>query len=501
LEPSDRTYSILIVDDERNLRDGSERILLRYGHQVDQASKGEDALVILKENPADIVLLDLKMPGMDGMEVLDHIRANYPATLVIIVTGFATIETAIDAMKKGAYDFMTKPFRPDQLRLVVERAIEHIRLREERDRLSAERARGLRVITTEKGRLKTVVNAIVAGILVTELDKHVVLSNPALGRMMDVDPEAITGTHMESPALEPLREMFDDLLAGEYGPDDSLTREIESPGGRPISLRATAQTVASENDEIIGLVVVVRDITQQKELEKEKSAFVAMLTHELRSPLSAVDTQFHVVLKGLAGDLSEKQRDMFTRMKNRINNVLLMINDLLDLSKIEARQFSEAKSPTNMGPVVEECVDLLRAQAVEKKLEIASRCSQDLPLVMADINRIRDVITNLISNAIRYTAVGRVDIDAEAKDGFVVIKVSDTGLGIAPQYHDKVFDRFFRVKDQRARNVVGTGLGLPIVKAIVEDHQGTVELDSEIDRGSTFIVKLPISEPGETGQS
>jgi signal transduction histidine kinase len=211
-----------------------------------------------------------------------------------------------------------------------------------------------------------------------------------------------------------------------------------------------------------------------------------------------VDTQFHVVLKGLAGDLSEKQRDMFTRMKNRINNVLRMINDLLDLSKIEARQFSEAKTLINLGPVVEECVDLLKAQAVEKNLEIASRCSPDLPMVMADVNRIRDVITNLISNAIRYTNAGRVDVDAEAKDGFVIIRVSDTGLGIARQYHDKVFDRFFRVKDQRARNVVGTGLGLPIVKAIVEDHQGTVELDSEIDRGSTFIVKLPIMESADT---
>lgn len=497
MEPSARTYSILIVDDERNLRDGSERILIRYGHQVDQASKGEDALIMLKDNPADIVLLDLKMPGMDGLEVLEHIRADHSNTLVIIVTGFATIETAIDAMKKGAYDFMTKPFRPDQLRLVVERAIEHIRLREELERLSAERARGLRVITTEKGRLKTVVNAIVAGILVTELDKHVVLSNPALGRMMDVDPDAIIGTQMESPALEPLREMFDELLAGNYGPDDSLTREIDSPGGRPIWLRATAQTVSAENGEIIGLVVVVRDITQQKELEREKSAFVAMLTHELRSPLSAVDTQFHVVLKGLAGELSDKQRDMFTRMKNRINNVLVMINDLLDLSKIEARQFSETKAPINLGPVVEECVDLLRAQATEKKLALESRCSPDLPLVMADVNRIRDVITNLVSNAVRYTETGRVDVNAEVTDGYVLIKVSDTGLGIAPQYHDKVFDRFFRVKDQRSRNVVGTGLGLPIVKAIVEDHKGTVELDSELDRGSTFIVKLPALDTAE----
>lgn len=485
---------VLVVDDERDIRDGSERILTRMGHQVLKAGQGREALGLLEEYPADIVLLDLKMPGMDGLEALDKIRRSHPLSLVIIVTGFATIETAIEAMKKGAYDFMTKPFRPDQLRIVVNRAIEHIRLREERDRLSAERERGLWAITTEKSRLKTVVNSIVAGLLITERDKRIVMCNPAFYQIMNVSPEGVVGSFIgERPGLENVNQVVDEFLLGGSGEDGVVTREFVISGDRTTYVRASVNGVVSETGEILGLVTVIRDVTYFKELEKEKSAFVAMLTHELRAPLSAVDTQFHVVLKGLAGELSEKQRTMLGRMKQRIKGVMEMVSDLLDLSKIETRQFVLEKNAIDLNPIIEDTVDLMRSQAADRQKVLDIDLADSLPEVFGDSGSLKEVAANLISNAIKYTHDGgRIEVRTGIEGDQVLLTVADSGIGIAGEHQDKIFGRFYRVKNEDTRHVVGTGLGLPIVKAIVEDHEGSISLESEPGRGSVFKVRLPV---------
>ena len=490
--PADE-YRILIVDDEENLRDGSERVLSRSGFTVSQATEGKEALATLSRRPHDLVLLDLNMPGLSGIEVLERIREGHPDTLVIIITGFATIETAIEAMKKGAYDFMTKPFRPDQLRLVVGRAVEHIQLREKLERLSAEREAGLWAITTEKSRLRTVMDSIIAGLLIMEQDKRIVMCNPAFSRMMRVNAQSITGTNLSTqPALKPIDDIINEILAGPSVEKGGLTREFVIPGPSPTYLRATVNEVVSETGKLLGLVAVVRDFTLAKEQEKEKMAFVAMLTHELRSPLGAVDTQLHVILKGLAGDLNEKLANMLTRVRARLNNIQLMINDLLDLSKIEAHQFAQEKAETDLNPLVEDSVDMLRPQAEAKGQELEVNLASNLPPIMADSSTLKEVSDNLISNAIRYTPPGgRIRIITSDQGEFVEFLVADNGPGISDEYHEKIFHRFFRVKDEATRHIVGTGLGLPIVKAIVEDLLGTVTVDSEPGRGSTFRVRLP----------
>jgi len=490
----ERSATIMIVDDERDIRDGAERILARMGHEVIKAARGEDALAMLRRKPADVVLLDLKMPGLDGLEVLEHIRAAHPETLVMIVTGYATIETAIEAMKKGAYDFMTKPFRPDQLRIVVGRCIEHIRLREERDRLSAERERGLWVITTEKSRLKTVVDSIIAGLLIIERDKRVVMCNPAFYQMVGIGPEEIIGTSIEDhPKLKTVNELIDEVLEGRTGISGVVTREFEIPGDRPTYIRASVNRVLSETGKTLGLVAVLRDVTYIKEQEKERAAYVAMLTHELRSPLSSVDTQLHVVLKGLTGQLPEKQKEMLGRIKTRIGAVIDMINSLLDLSKIEAGQFVQEKKPFDLNPIIEDTVEMMRSQAADQGKDLNIDLDPNLPRIVGDPNSLKEVAANLISNAVRYTLDGgRIEVSTRAENGCVLLRVADNGVGIAPEHLEKIFERFFRVKNEKTRHVVGTGLGLPIVKAIIENHQGTITVESRPGRGSVFSVRLPI---------
>ena len=190
-------YQVLVVDDERDIRDGSERILTRKGYKVTTATNGEEALKCVEKTEFAIVLLDLKMPGMDGLEVLRLIRESHPETLVIVITGYATIETAIEAMKRGAYDFMPKPFKPDQLRIVVDRAIELKQLTDEAKRLQEERQRTLKDLHLEQSRTRTVIRALPDGVMVTTPDAHVALMNPACTRLISLAGEFEPGEHIQ----------------------------------------------------------------------------------------------------------------------------------------------------------------------------------------------------------------------------------------------------------------------------------------------------------------
>jgi signal transduction histidine kinase len=335
-----------------------------------------------------------------------------------------------------------------------------------------------------------------AGLLIAEPDKRIVMCNPAFLGMMRLASEDLSGTYIKDwEELRVLDEMTDDLARGLADETGAITREIVIDGEKPLYLRASVNAVTSGSDKILGLVAVIRDITYFKELEKEKAAFVAMLTHELRSPLGAVDTQFHVVLKGLTGELTHKQRDMFVRMRERVRNVLSMINDLLDLSKIEARQFGEEKLPMDFRPLVEETVEICRAQAAAKNQKLSVVLDPSLPSIRADAGALKHVTANLVNNAIKYTQDGGyIEVFAGIEDGGMVFRVKDNGYGIPKEYQERIFDRFFRVKDERSRMEIGTGLGLPIVKAIVEDHHGEIVCDSEPGRGSTFTVRLPLGE-------
>ena len=187
--------TVLVIDDEKGIRDGSKRIIDRMGCRTLTADNGEAGLEIINRNDISIVLLDLKMPGIDGMEVLRRIQEMGRDILVIVITGFATIETAIEAMKRGAYDFIPKPFEPDQLRIVVNRAWEKISLKKAAVKLEQERRRTLADLGTERTRIHTIIDSLPNGIVVTNADGKVVLMNPTFTRLLglpaETEPERI----------------------------------------------------------------------------------------------------------------------------------------------------------------------------------------------------------------------------------------------------------------------------------------------------------------------
>jgi FixJ family two-component response regulator len=189
---------ILVVDDEESIREGSKRIISKMGCAVETADRGDTAIEMMAAKRYDIVLLDMKMPGTDGIDVLKHIMAKDESILVIVITGYATVEIAIEAMKTGAYDFIPKPFEPDQLRIVVNRAMEKVRLRHETMRLERERRQTLSDLDMEKSRIATILKVLPVGVMVTNAQGQVVLINPAFLNLMDLEPGTRPGEHIST---------------------------------------------------------------------------------------------------------------------------------------------------------------------------------------------------------------------------------------------------------------------------------------------------------------
>lgn len=486
---------IMVIDDEEIMRDGCTRILSKQGWSVVTAENGEAGFAELQKSPReiDIILLDLMMPGMSGMEVLEKIQALDDTLLIIIITGYATVASAVEAMKKGAYDFIAKPFTPDQLRIIVKRALERRMLQKEAEFLRSERERSLRDVATEKSRVKTIINCMGDGILVCDRDSCIVLANPAASRMLEIPESRLLGNYVSQSNLHSeLSKTIEDSLKTEDSAYTSISQELSIGDSREMFLRAHTAPVRNDLGEIMGSVTVLQDISYLKELDKMKSEFIAMVAHELRAPIATVEQQLTVIIGGMAGELNEKQQQMITRAKERTRSVLTLIKDLLDFSKIEAGKMVQFKEPLSLAEVIPRVVEAMKADAEGKNIRIEILHPLSGSIIQADQNSMEGILNNLISNAIKYTPDGgRVTISLDDDDSFVKVSVTDTGIGIKGEDIPRIFDKFYRVKSSDTRQIVGTGLGLSIVKSIVDAHMGTISVESTEGKGTTFSVLLP----------
>ncbi len=486
---------ILVIDDELIMRDGCTRILSKDGWSVICAENGNQGLEEVKAHPGkiDVILLDLMMPGMSGMEVLDHIRSIDPALLVIVITGYATVESAVEAMKKGAYDFIPKPFTPDQLRIVVRRALERKALQREAEFLRKERERSLRDIATEKSKIKTIINCMGDGVLVCDRDGCIVLSNPAASRMLKAPETDLLGNYLHQCNLpQELSQTIDESLRTKEMSYTSVSQELSLGESGELFLRAHTAPVRSDTGEIMGAVTVLQDISHLKELDKMKSEFIAMVAHELRAPIAAIEQQLTVILNKMAGEITEKQEQLLSRAKKRTKGLLDLIKDLLDLSKIEAGKMVQYKEPLHLQEIIQRVIELMKTEAENKKIDLQLNISSPISWIHADRNSMEGIFTNLISNAIKYTPEGgKVWVTLGEEGQFVKASISDTGIGIKKEDLPRIFDKFYRVKTAETRQIVGTGLGLSIVKSIVDAHLGSITVESEEGKGTTFTVFLP----------
>ena len=492
-ESPENAIRILVVDDEPDIRDGCERILSRMDFEVLKAQEGEEALAKVDAHAPAIVLLDLKMPGIDGMEVLARIREHEPAVMVIVITGYATVETAIEAMKKGAYDFIPKPFEPDQLRIVVNRAREKLRLTRETEKLAAERRKTLADLGTEKSRIRTIVESLPSGVVVTNALGQVVLMNPTFRHQLGLAEDAAPGQPIEAYIPdEGFAQLVRESSGGHHCSSGSApTYEFALSGDR--YLQARGRSVISEDNECLGAVVTVVDITTMKILDRLKSEFVATVSHELRSPLSTIHEQIALVLRDMVQGDSEREQYLLARAKEKTQGLISLIGDLLDLSRIESGSVCQELKPVQLEDLLRSIVDFLstrsRSRGQELTLEVPPT---PLPPLTADPLALESIFGNLITNAINYTPDGgEIRVAAEVAGERVQVRVSDTGFGIEADKLDRIFERFYRVKNEKTRFITGTGLGLSIVKGLVQTLGGTITVASEPGKGSTFTVALP----------
>jgi len=378
---------ILVVDDEKEIRDFLKKALSRVGgFHVDLAETGEEALKKIEKETFDLVLTDLKMPRIDGLQLITEIARSKPETLTVLMTGHGTIDSAVEAMKQGASDYLTKPLDLDETIIRIRKVLED-------------------------------------------------------------------------------RQRF-------------------------IKLKEFANQLERANQEL-------------RRIDAIKSEFVSVASHELRTPLAAIKNAVQLILKGKTGEINKNQEKFLSMAERNINRLTNILNDLLNLSRIESGKIELKFKNLALKEVIELTASSLRPQADTKSIQIEVDVFEPLPGVYGDPEKIEQILTNLIGNSMKFTPDGgKILITAkpfshDRKGGYgdrVAISVKDTGIGIPPEHLEAIFEKFHQVEGSLHRSVSGTGLGLAITKGLVEAHQGKIWVESEVGNGSTFTFTLPLSE-------
>jgi len=342
---------------------------------------------------------------------------------------------------------------------------------------------------TELERLRTVLATMADGVLVVDADRRIGLANPAAASLLAVDPaEAVGRTVIECTLSTELDEAVGAALQG----DGDRTADLELL--HPQHSRIHALVRASGEAGNRAAVVVLQDRTDAMRLEAVRRDFVANVSHELRTPVTGIQTIAENLLDGALDD-PQAARLFLQHILTASRRLVSLVDDLLNLARAESHPRAE-RTRVAVAPIARTVVAGLHPLISEKRLDIGLEVP-DTMAVWAESESLRQVLSNLVDNAVKYTPDGgRVEVSAERDGGIVHLRVSDTGIGIAPEHHGRIFERFYRVDRARSRAVGGTGLGLSIVKHLVEGMGGGVYVESGPGRGATFVVTLP-APPGD----
>ena len=345
----------------------------------------------------------------------------------------------------------------------------------------------------DKKQTEAVIKSIAEGLLVVDSSGNVIMMNPAAEKLLGVSKKDKIGR----PVMENLR---DEQLV-------SLVKNTPGSGGREIELisredetkkilRASSAVIENENGHTVGMVSVLSDITKQKELDQLKSNFVASVSHELRTPLVAIEKSITLILSNAAGPISQNQEQFLSIAERNLKRLSLLINDLLDLSKLEAGKMELLRELCSIENIIDEALKSFETWASTKSIRMEKNIHGPISDLYADPNKINQVLNNLVGNAIKFTPNnGSIIIEASFDNENKEIKVivQDTGSGIAQGDLKKVFDKFYQAAGKSHSEIIGTGIGLSIAKEIVELHCGRIWAESEQGQGAKFIFTLPLN--------
>jgi signal transduction histidine kinase/FixJ family two-component response regulator len=546
---------LLVVDDESTVTELLQEFLGTLGYEVEVAASGEVAVERLPVFRPDAVLSDLNMAGMTGLDVMRHAKQVDEETVVILITGETTTAVAIDAMRQGAYDYIIKPFELDDVQGSVERALANRRLRAINRQLVEELSRTNGILSHHEQELREQVRLAtfqmrtlyeVGKEISTDLELAPRLATVAAKaaelcasdaavvylRVEETEECRIAAVHgLDAPHGDADRMHF---FAAERAigfdhpdyhpvrrhaaPDAPLTlpllgeRGFDSLLALPLSLAADQQVFGllvmldkpggfSEADEkFLELYASQAAIAvhnsrlyeHTRVLDRLKSEFVAVVSHEIRTPLTSVKGAVELLTDDRYFQNSEQQAKLLSIAHANAERLLLLINDILDFSKLESASLPMCMEVESLEPVVRQAVQNLRTLIAERHIVLEQEIAPDLPELLMDSNRVAQVLTNLLSNAIKFSPPeGRILVRAETAGSMVRVSVQDCGEGIAPGDLPKLFRKFSQLDSGSTRKVGGTGLGLVICKGIVEQHGGTIGVESTLGEGSTFYFLLP----------
>lgn len=347
---------------------------------------------------------------------------------------------------------------------------------------------------------RAVLASIADGVVVNDVAGQVTLVNRAAAQLLQMEPGAARGQPVKAlfesfsakgrlTIMDAMERLYADPYSAEYA--EGITETIIEVGMRVI--QAHLSPVLTEIGEFLGIVTVLRDVTREVEAERAKTDFVSNVSHELRTPLTSIKGYSDLLLCNAAGPLNEQQHHFLKIIQNSSDRLTVLINDLLDISRIESGRFKLETKPVRMETIVHNVAEMIRPQCDKKALGLILDIQPKVGLVLGDENRLTQVVTNLVSNACRYTPEdGCVTLALSQADCTLRVDVTDTGIGVAPEDQAKIFQRFYRVNNPMVQEVAGTGLGLPIARMLVEMHGGRMWLKSEVGRGSTFTFILPV---------
>lgn len=514
---------VLVVEDDPFIQDMLTSILESAGYLTAKAANGQEALDMTVADPGiQLIVSDVNMPVMDGLQLIKEVRNRGLEVPIIMVTGVTSIAVAVDALSSGAIDYVLKDEGIENTIIItVKRALAKHQLKLHNMQLVGDLAKKTTELEYTLSSLTAIIGNMPDGLLVTDADRRIALANPALGRMFAIDETQLVGRNCQQAFHGKLAPLFEMTMAS----SGNAAVPMELANGRAGS--AVAAAIGKKNpaggdqpEELLGNLVIVRDVTSEREIERMKDDFLSTVSHELRTPLTSVLGFAKVIARKLndvifpqmpAADAKtvrtvQQIRDNLAIIVAEGERLTTLINDVLDISKMEAGKIEWTHATASIPGILEHAVAATHSLFAQKGIGIVTDIAADLPPVCCDRDRIVQVAINLLSNAVKFTDHGSVTVIARQRrpddpplaDGgdFIVVAVSDTGIGVADRDIKNIFEKFKQVGDTLTARPKGSGLGLPICRQIVENHGGQIWAESCLGSGSVFSFSVPLAAAG-----
>ncbi len=343
-------------------------------------------------------------------------------------------------------------------------------------------------------RNQAILEGIADGVIVFDNDGQATIANPAIASLLERSADEITGRNIKALMADEVSDTNREMLVALLKDKGTHYPSIKFEWGNK-TLSASVAPVHVASGEAIGTVTVFRDFTREAKIDRMKSTFVSIASHELRTPLNAILGYADMLQESIYGTLSEKQSNVLKRIVANAGHLLSLVGNLLDQAQIEAGTLTLNVIPFVPSTLVTDVIGVMDVLAQPRELELTSHVADDLPTTMfGDRRRLHQILINLVGNAIKFTEEGKIHVRAYQFDkSHWALEVSDTGRGISPEAQSYIFEPFRQADESFAREYTGAGLGLSIVKQLTEMMKGQVKLKSEIDRGSTFTIVLPVA--------